>query len=40
MNIAVALVIRYASGVSFVLAGVIKDILIVGAAHSSLALKE
>merc|ERR1719333_1404440 len=29
LNIAVALVIRYASGVSFVLAGVIKDILIV-----------
>merc|ERR1719440_1824810 len=29
LNVAVALVIRYASGVSFVLAGVIKDILIV-----------
>jgi solute carrier family 35 protein C2 len=29
LNIAVALVIRHASGVSFVLAGVIKDILIV-----------
>jgi hypothetical protein len=29
LNIAVALVIRYASGVSFVLAGVIKDIIIV-----------